>query len=345
MRHQTKRLAFTLVELLVVIAIIGILIGMLLPAVQQVREAARRAQCSNNLKQSGLAALNYESALMFLPPGNARFDGAGGFGHSHWALVLPYVEQGNLADIYDYNASSWTGGSGNVGAPNTLALADKQIPYLLCPSSPLPIFPVTFSDNLNPFGARANPSATPMMPCYTGISGSVNHPSAGNQTPGSNGGTISWRNGSVHSTGGVLIVNQENSTQGVSLGGITDGTSNTMMFAEQSDWIQDDLSAGSSMQWDARADGNHGFNFGTRPDHNRVWNLITVLHPINAKNRSQIQEAEGNMSENRPIQSAHTGGAMVSLCDGSVHFLSDSFELVNLFNLADKDDGQVVSVK
>lgn len=349
MRHLTRQRAFTLVELLVVIAIIGILIGMLLPAVQAVREAARRTQCANNLKQSSLAALNYESAHMHLPPGNVKLEGAGGFGHSHWAVALPFCEQGNLADTYDLMATSWTGGSGNAGNANTLALANKQIPYLLCPSSSLPIFPVTWPNDTNIFGARANPPATPVLPCYTGISGSVNHVSASNQTPGLDGNgnltTVSWRNGSVHSTGGVMIVNPSDLSEGVGFGAITDGTSNTMMFAEQSDWIEDDTTDGAGMQWDARSDGNHGFNMGHRPGDQRVWNLITVLHPLNTKRRSQLSEAEGNMSENRPIQSAHPGGAMVSLCDGSTHFLSDSFELVNLFNLADKDDGNVVSVE
>ena len=343
MRHQTKRLAFTLVELLVVIAIIGILIGMLLPAVQAVREAARRTQCANNLKQSSLAALNYESANMHLPPGSIKLEGSNGFGHSHWAVALPYCEQANLADSYNFMASSWTA-LGQGGSANALLLADKQIPYLFCPSSPLHMFPITWPNDTNVFGAKANPAATPMISCYTGISGSVNHPSAGNQTPGPDGNNISWSNGSVHSTGGVLVLNQSNFNVGVGLGAVTDGTSNTMLFAEQSDWIKDDT-AGTGMQWDARADGNHGFNFGSTPGNRRVWNLITVLHPINTKKRSEIPEAEGNMSENRPIQSAHTGGAMVSLCDGSTHFLSDSYELVNLFNLADKDDGNVVSVK
>jgi prepilin-type processing-associated H-X9-DG protein len=316
---------------------------MLLPAVQQVREAARRTQCSNNLRQSTLAALNYESAHMELPPGN--FKTGSGLGHSHWIKTFPYTEQTALDNIYDSNATSWTGSSGFVNRPNSVALADKTIPYLLCPSSPLPLFPVTFPNNINPFGAKANPSATPMLPCYTGISGSVNHTSAANETPSPHtaSGTIQWRNGAIHSIGGVMIIDPVDINNGVSLGAISDGTSNTMMFAEHSDWITDDTSAGGGTL-DCRSDGNHGFSMGTQNGHNRVWNIITVLHPINTKNLSELSEALGNMSENRPILSAHPGGATVSLCDGSVHFLQDNIALPNLFNLADKDDGQVASI-
>ena len=109
---KLKRGAFTLVELLVVIAIIGILIGMLLPAVQQVREAARRSTCLNNVRQISLAALNYESALGEFPIG-MQVESVGNvepvaddlYGHWSWyALILPYVEQQNLYDVLNPKA-------------------------------------------------------------------------------------------------------------------------------------------------------------------------------------------------------------------------------------------------
>jgi prepilin-type N-terminal cleavage/methylation domain-containing protein len=99
------RRAFTLVELLVVIAIIGILVGLLLPAVQAAREAARRMQCSNNLKQMGLATLNYESAHRKLPPGDLSINyGSGDVPQaSTHAFILPFLEAGNSYSTFDFN--------------------------------------------------------------------------------------------------------------------------------------------------------------------------------------------------------------------------------------------------
>ena len=170
---ESRRRGFTLVELLVVIAIIGILIGMLLPAVQQVREAARRVQCANNLKQSALANLNYESAHGSLPPGTIKLEGSSAFGHSHWMATLPFAEQKNFSDGYDLMQNGWTGGS-RATSPNGLFLArNKPISYLLCPSSALPVFASVFPGTF-PYGTNGDPPAQGMLSCYTAISGSGN---------------------------------------------------------------------------------------------------------------------------------------------------------------------------
>ena len=337
MNQQTpsRQRGFTLVELLVVIAIIGILIGMLLPAVQQVREAARRAQCQNNEKQSALALINYESALMSFPPGNSPpVDPVAGqvWGHSFWVFALPYAEQNNLADQYSLSYQGWTGGSqpNNI---NVAVVANKVIPFLLCPSSPLPEFPEPGLEDVLEGSTNTDPAAAGMKPNYTGCSGSTNSLPGGGPTVTENGRSGSWL-----SQGGILL-----NDAGVGFGGITDGSSNTILIGEQSNWCINP--EGGNVE--IRSDGNHGYNMGARSQgagQGRIFNLTVLRHPINERNVLSLVGSEGNIGANRPFLSAHTGGANVALADGSVHFLSDSTDLLTLFNLGDRDDGFVANV-
>ena len=123
-----NRLGFTLVELLVVIAIIGILIGMLLPAVQAVREAARRTDCSNNMRQLGLSVFNYESAFLELPPGVVDDDDDLKEAlHSGFVYLLPFIEQKNIYDQYDFTVDWKT-------SPN-VDLVANSISVFLCASN------------------------------------------------------------------------------------------------------------------------------------------------------------------------------------------------------------------
>lgn len=323
---RRSKFGFTLVELLVVIAIIGILIGMLLPAVQQVREAARRSACSNNMRQGALALINYESAHGDFPAGNEQAiqaDGSAIWGHSFWVFSLPFAEQNNLFDQYDLTQQGWTGGDWNApNKVNALVLDQVVIEYMLCPSTPLPMFPNNEDPVIGSINGNPNPAAG-MKPCYTGISGSWMAESAYEGDRG------------YISSSGVLSNNEP-----VGFGDIFDGSSNTLLLGEQSDFmVRND---GSLIE--VRSDGNHGFNMGSnRWDRNRIFNLTVLRHEINFRDFDSAAGANGNVGSNRPLISAHPGGVNVSLADGSTQFLTDGLAPAILFNLADRNDGSVAS--
>ena len=311
--------AFTLVELLVVIAIIAILIALLLPAVQAAREAARRTQCMNNLKQVGVALHNYESAIGTFPSGGLGRDNSGfargGFGHSWWVRIMPYIEQGNIYEQFDQDSrgTGWVGANGR----NMALFRDVRFHYMRCPSTTLPWM--------------AREVLGLMRPCYTGVSGAVDHPTTLDMIRRSpQYGKISF--------GGVLIGRGDNIRKDghtVRIRDITDGTSSTMMVAEQSDWCFD--ADGSDI--DCRADNNHGFSMGPSATYglNRVFNVTNVMHRLNDKAYTNVG-VPGN-GPNTPIQSSHPGGAQVLLVDGSVRFLSEGIDIQTLYNLANRNDG------
>ncbi len=301
---------FTLVELLVVIAIIGILIALLLPAVQSAREAARRAQCTNNLKQIGLAILNYENTYRVLPS-----CGIAGKQHdiSWFMRILPYIESGtiyNQLDI-DFPRGGWAGSS----AHNRDVMMSNHFTWAQCPSSTM--------DQFDPSGS----SAGLPLPFYTGIHGSKNHPRAEETSFLDASG---W-----YSPGGAFEIHKS-----VSMAAIRDGASNTMMVGEQSDFLENS----NGTTYDGRSDCSHsmlmgGTVEGTGPG--RIFNTTVVVHPINFRDASGLG-IQGNCAPNRPLTSAHPGGINALFVDGSIHFLAESMPIEVLYNLADRDDGHVI---
>ncbi len=338
---HSRTSAFTLVELLVVIAIIGILVGLLLPAVQAAREAARRMQCSNNFKQMGLAVLNYESTYSRLPPA-AMKGGIGpvNLGHSAsgFMRILPYLEGGNL---YNQMSAVGFGDAANywLGAvdPTTHKILDimqgSTFSAYRCPSSPLRET-VTIQNRQI------------MWPSYILIAGSDRHRSADPRA----------FNGSIHSSGGVFP-----GSISYKIGAVTDGTSNTMIISEQSQWgrgvnaaafplLRTSISPTGSWVMGSKnpripngvgtwsSTGTH--LDGSIPDTDlRCYNVTTIRQPPNAGGTPAWSEFRAC---NTILASAHTGGVNMCRADGSVQFLSETVDLDTLRNLADKDDGQVL---
>jgi prepilin-type N-terminal cleavage/methylation domain-containing protein/prepilin-type processing-associated H-X9-DG protein len=303
---------FTLVELLVVITIIGILIALLLPAVQAARGAARRMQCSNNLKQIGLALLNYESTSGAFPPGGLVVGSI--HPSSWWVRILAYAEQNSIYDSYKYSDGGWAGDSGNL---NHTLLYNKHFAFMYCPSSSLPW---SVCNTATPSHAESHiASAT-----YAGISGATDHHTTKYLKCCDVWGYVSL--------GGSIIPDQC-----VGISQITDGTSNTIVVGEQSDWLTPEV--------DARADCGHGFAMGASLTYggtaNRIFNLTSVRYPINMKS-SESDSVGRNCGPNSPIQSAHADGAHTLFADGSVQFLSESLNLAVLFNLANRDDNNPI---
>jgi len=321
---ERGRAGFTLVELLVVIAIIGILIALLLPAVQAAREAARRSQCSNNLKQIGLALHNYHDTYRMLPIGVKCQNGLGTWGHSWWIGVFPFMEQTAAAEVWE-NTNETMAHIGLFG--HTVAgLNGLRVEGALCPSSPL-------DPMIQPYGGWVT-AAT-----YVGISGADTDPGRINNT--NNCCSYLPTCPGIVGAGGVLIPNDS-----VNFAKIQDGTSNVIMVAEISDWGYDPTA--NNARHDIRGSAPHGMftgtpGTGTPPSFSdsRTFNITTVRYPINTRDVT-LDGICNNHGPNNPILSAHPGGAQVLFGDGSAHFLSETLNLVTLKRLAVRDDGEVV---
>jgi len=344
-----RRQAFTLVELLVVITIIGILIALLLPAVQAAREAARRGQCINNEKQLALSLQNYQERYGRFPPGGANdqrpFGTTGGvaYGSAWYAYILPYVEQGAIFDRLVFNGNSGWG-----SANNAQAITNVIIAAFACPSSPLPA--TCWSTMSNNYGPVQSTS-------YVGISGPVDlfpYPGGTQMIPGfnetrcNNGGAgAGCCTGGRVCAGGVLFPNSQ-----IKMSEITDGSSNVAVIGEQADWIT--TQDGTKQPWGT---GHiHGMLIGASsnnspPNYNvggdaRTFSLTTVRWRINQKTGWPNTPGDcgnlgvcDNVGSNIPLLSAHPGGVNLALCDGSVRFVIDNIPMDVLARLCTRDDG------
>lgn len=355
-----KHHGFTLVELLVVIAIIGILVSLLLPAVQAARGAARRMQCGNNLKQWGLASHNYHDTFRAFPMTNAQNYLPNVQGFSPQARLLPFVEQVSLQDQLDFAQPAFSGPwNALVPNPRFAATFAAQLPVALCPSDPAPAL------NAGAGGA-----------VYSGINYMVSYGSG----TGANY-DLRWR------TDGVVFENS-----GTRFSDITDGTSNTVLLSETVRSVGADFSlpAGTLPRspYQATLNGSSGVSAAMQPvqglaatgggwsngpngviqnpDLSAIWptktswrgassaalrgrgtswahsGAISTLTNGYSTPNSRIPDLVIHFTGFFAPRSYHPGGALVTLGDGSVRFLSDTIDITTHRGLHSRDGGETL---
>ena len=311
-----RRKGFTLIELLVVIAIIAVLIGLLLPAVQKVREAAARSRCENNLKQIGLACIGYHDLIGRFPPGISVpvNNGASGdtfltdwpspakvlqppapntFG-SWLTWILPHMEQDNVYNVVSTESTNFTQRDYNYCSSTTDAGA-TVVESFICPSDFVPRTVITYSTyffGINSYFANAGTSAWPL-----------------------NGASLN----------GVMYYNSS-----VRMTDITDGRSNTLLAGER--FSQDSTYNSSQLLEDTR--GWAWCNYNSGQDH-----LGDTSYPLNS-----TAATTGVTSRRTNFGSGHNGGTNFVFCDGSVHFLTNNVNLITLQRLSIPNDGTVVEL-
>jgi prepilin-type N-terminal cleavage/methylation domain-containing protein/prepilin-type processing-associated H-X9-DG protein len=306
-RHTVppRRRGFTLIELLVVIAIIGVLIALLLPAVQSAREAARRAQCVNNLKQIALAAQNYHDINGCFPGGS--YSGTL-YNPPHWASypenfscfvrMMPFFEQQPM-----YNATNFSLCSAD---PANLTIAGVKISTLICPSD-------TKNDTIQLPATRASSGVVPgwsfneIYPLPPGVWMQAYTSYAGNAGTFTFGYSKLMPDAVLQQFNGVIY---NDST--VKMADITDGTSNTFLFGEHSKgqlFILDPGYAISDGSW------NSGRWYDT---------LFSTLYPLNLGYGNNVAIGQNLYYDPPTAGSLHPGGANFAFCDGSVHFIKNS---------------------
>ena len=330
LKHQS---AFTLVELLVVIAIIGILIGLLLPAVQQVREAARRTSCKNNIRQLSLAMHNYESALGQFPPGYSYISGteyaaqtgypvAGGFedanhlGHGWGAHILPYIEQNNLHDLVDFKLPGFD--------PVNLDAREFQISTFLCPTdSWSPKNFVVRDDSSTPVERYAAASYCASWGPASGVAETPSDPSDDinlDATPDASEGPF-FRNSRTR------------------FADVLDGTSSTLAIGERTN--------GPILDFDGNPIG-----VPPHPNFENVW--FAAIRDIDAPDDDHghmvLFDAEYGPNQargagtgaDRGVSAPHGGLAQFGFLDGSVHTISETIDITTYRALASIKGGEVV---
>ena len=341
-QSRQKARGFTLIELLVVIAIIAILIALLLPAVQQAREAARRTQCKNNLKQLGLALHNYHDSMSMFPRSQlgATTGTADWRGHSAHVMILPYIEQAALYSQYEMDIHAWWDG-GKIGVDGTAhhnvqnanRAGMKRLTAFICPSNSASIsfpacsYPVSEGNNAGMFNDGVAGGATAIK--QNGIFNIQISVKMGDITDGTTNVIMAGEqllSGTVPTLDRVV-----NLRQGVAIPAGWDGTFLTQ--AQMDDWGNRCTTSGS----------------GQRTETGRYWcpgvheqSVFNTLLTPNSKYQNCTAHCVGCAPDGPAMlgaRSLHTGGVQVLLADGSVRFVSDNVDYMTWQRLGARNDG------
>ncbi len=345
------RRAFTLVELLVVIAIIGVLVALLLPAVQAARESARRSRCLNNLKQLALAAHNFESTNKTLPSFTAKLSADNSFRLPGRFLLFPYLEQAGRFSQLDFD-DPLTQPSGPAPGTNKVMGAYGDIPVFMCPSN---LSPGNVHNAPEPRHGRVS------YFCNIGRTADVS------DTNGQFGGVFYWQSRTI-------ILGKANVPDGVRMAEITDGASNTAMYAESirstlglnqqvgtfGDVVESNLADPRTATFAILAadplnrpsiclTGTAGYRArGTIPLQINVPNNAYnhTLAP-NDRGRDCWQPAHGYGTDvslgHFAARSFHPGGVLVAMADGAVRFVSNNVDLPTWRRVGARADGESLS--
>jgi prepilin-type N-terminal cleavage/methylation domain-containing protein len=331
-RWVAGRCAFTLVELLVVIAIIAVLIGLLLPAVQAAREAARRSNCSNNLKQYGLAIQGYIGARKQLPPSSPTVMWTGNNHNLGWhAFILPYAEQQQLFDQIGLSGAGQADGDRRfVDVGGGKQLRSVELPFARCPTDKSPRF------------EGGDPNARWALGSYCGSLGAQSTPSndaACNPFQGFRepGGVGDWGHGGRMPNQNSGVFSRHTDTGPCSLEHISDGLSKTIFVGEV------------LMDCTDHREGYWSYNGGNNAHSSTVVPINTMTTCFPSQTAAQIANApypecfaKNNWNFSWGFRSQHAGGAQFLFGDGATKMLSEAIDHTVYQRLGGKADGMVV---